>query len=190
MGNPRLTRCCKRLRRWRLVGLNYDSDRKRGHSDRVCGILQGEGNGKRERQRKSTEPRGLTAPCVVIHEEDPVEDDSELRGIGDRSAVWTDEGRCLCCGGDAGSRREEGTKEGEEGKEIGGIVWGEMVAIEAWLAGILPVDVDAIDAKLVVESQDVLGKGLPGLGRCNSWGEVPEAEVDFELDMVSSWRVD
>ena len=91
-----------------------------------------------------------------------------MRGIGDRSAVWTDEGRCLCCGGDAGSRREEGTKEGEEGKEVGGVVRGVMVALETWLAGILPVDVDAIDAELDVEGQDVLGKDLPGLGRCDS----------------------
>jgi hypothetical protein len=115
-------------------------------------------------QRVSERSETLTAPSIVIHKENPVQNGSEWSDIGDRIAIRTEKGHCLRGSSDAGGGRERGTEEAEEGEKVGGVVWGVDVSCTG-LGGVFPVDVDAIEVEAGIEFDDVLYKGLPGLGR-------------------------
>jgi hypothetical protein len=73
----------------------------------------------RKKGRRGT----LTAPSIVIHEENPVQNRSKRGDICDRITVRTKKGDCLRRSSDTGRGRERYTEEGEEGEKVGSIVW-------------------------------------------------------------------
>lgn len=117
--------------------------------------------------------RALTRPDIVIHDENPVKQRRELGDIVDGSTVLANKGSWLGCSGDDSICRQLASQKTQERKEVGRVEVGYSVVGIAFVAWILPVDVDAVDTKLLVCRDDVLYKDMPIFIVGDCVGEMP-----------------
>ena len=104
-----------------------------------------------------------TAPDVVVHDGDPVKDLCKADDIGEGRSVLVvaPEGPDLGRGRDLRAGREDLAEELEEDEVVGRVLRRPTVALDAALGRVLPVDVDSVEAVLVVDGEHLVGEIPP-----------------------------
>lgn len=102
---------------------------------------------------------------VVVHDQNPIDALCEFRCVFDGLTVAASKGSVLNSGRYFGVRGETEPEKLEELDHVLFVAWTFGVALIACLAGVLPIDVDAVEVVLRVGGEDVLDKSFP-VGGC------------------------